>query len=286
MLPIVLVLALSSCDQTPTTLDQEAFLDQTPTPVFAMAINAFEFDYLTQTFFFTIAATSPEDSLQVQADLIVSGNILSQLVLNDQGLNNDIQLGDGNLEGNWTLPDSLSSYVDSLWTLAVTASSGSATRVDSVTLHPNRPQRPVIGLITHADTLTLVNDQLVLDTLSVQVTHPQGLDEIRDVTMLSLKPNGEYANHGQPIPLYDDGGQVVFFTFQGVDFTSGDHIAGDGTYSLLLALPPDALSGLYHWTFNAHSWLGATATMVEDSLRVLAPPGLRPAPANLLGVFQ
>ena len=106
---------------------------------------------------------------------------------------------------------------------------------------------------------------------------------------MSLKPDGEYANNGQPIPLYADGGSVVFFTFGVIDFTSGDSVANDGVYSLLLALSPNNLSGTYLWTFNARSWLGIAAIPLEDSLLVLPASGMGKLSSNfpeVSGVFK
>jgi len=280
MLLSLVLLTLYSCEQTPTTLDTEPFLEQTEPLAFTLSITAFEFDYASRNFFFAVHAVSP-DSLIVTAALSAKALASVNFSLNDQGRDADVQSQDGSLEGSWTLPDSLAAGIDSLWTLQVTALAGSDSKTVSQTLQPERPQAPVIGSIVHADTLTLDPAGIVLDTLVVTVSHPQGLDEIRDVTMMSLKPDSTWANHGQPIPLYDDGGQVVFFTFQGIDFTSGDQVAGDGKYSLLLALTADNLAGEYRWTFNSRSWQGVAADPVQDSLVVLPVPGLTAADAVL-----
>ena len=150
-------------------------------------------------------------------------------------------------------------------------------------MQPERPEPPVISNPMHLDTLTLLSDAMVLDTLRLTLEHPAGLDEIRDVSMMSLKPNGEYANGGQPIPLYDDGGTTVFYSFGGVDFTSGDSLANDGIYSLLLALTPTNLSGTYHWTFNSRTWLGIEAEPVLDSIVVLPASSLSKAQTSVSG---
>ncbi len=287
---IISVLLLINCDQVPTTLDEEPYIQGTEVNTFSVAVTAFEFDYLSQEFFISVAISSPEEISTSEAHLYLPQTInVASLSLNDDGLQGDIQVNDGSYDANWILPDSLSSYIDSLWTLEVSVSSGADLKQITQTLQPERPAPPLILSASHLDTLTLSIDGLVLDTLEVELTHPKGLDEIRDVSMMSLKPDGNYANNGQPIPLYDDGSSEVFFTFDSVDFTSGDRIANDGIYSLLLALTPTNLSGTYYWTFNARTWLGIAAEPLEDSLVVLPPPGLiksAPNTNSMLGVFQ
>ena len=272
---IILMASLIQCNQSPTTLDEEPYLRDSGETPFSLEISSFEFDYLSQQFFFSIDVTSPLEIAEVAYHLGVSSSQFTPVLLNDLGQGDDILIGDGRYDGVWTLPDSMSTFVDSLWKLeALVRDIETSDLYKAQTLQPERPAPPVIGAASHLDTLTLLTNGLVLDTLTLEVTHPAGLDEIRDVSMMSLKPDGTYANQGQPIPLYDDGGEVIFFSFQGIDFTSGDSLANDGVYSLLLALDPTNLSGVYHWTFNSRSWLGNEAIPVLDSIIVLPAGGL------------
>ena len=267
---VILIASLIQCDQFPTTLDKEPYLGNSGETTFSMGISRFEFDYHSQQFFFSVEVVSPLEIAEVAYNLDISGSPFSSGLLNDLGQGDDILIRDGRYDGSWTLPGSMSTYVDSLWTLEVTVQDDASNSLyEIVTLQPERPAPPVFGAASHLDTLTLLANDLVLDTLTLEVSHPQGLDEIRDVSMMSLKPDGTYANGGQPIPLYDDGGSVIFYSFQGIDFTSGDSLANDGVYSLLLALAPNNLSGVYHWTFNSRSWLGIEAIPVLDSIVVL-----------------
>lgn len=272
ILLILLVGSLIKCDlvPAPTTLDEVPYLGDSGETTFSMEISRFEFDYLSQQFFFSINIASPLEIDHVTASLGTPNMQTITLSLNDLGQDADILVGDGLYDGSWTLPDTMSTYGDSLWSLLVEVQDNDSNDLSEIKqLQPVRPAPPVIGAASHLDTLTLLSNGLVLDTLSLAVNHPAGLDEIRDVSMMSLKPDGTYANGGQPIPLYDDGGSVVFFSFEGIDFTSGDSLANDGIYSLLLALAPNNLSGVYHWTFNSRSWLGIEAIPVIDSIIVL-----------------
>ncbi len=290
ILTVLLVFSLTQCDLSspPTTFDEEAYVSGSDKITFSIEISQFEFDFLSQEFFFSVTVTSPVEITEVVYNMGLSGSPF--LPLNDLGQDRDILIGDGRYDGSWRLPDSMSTYMDSLWTLEVRVQNQAQDSLAEVTtLQPQRPAPPVIGAATHLDTLTLLTNGLVLDTLTLEISHPQGLDEIRDVSMMSLKPDGTYANGGQPIPLYDDGGSVVFYSFEGIDFTSGDSLANDGVYSLLLALAPNNLSGVYHWTFNSRSWLGIEAVPVLDSIIVLPAGSLSRANRQFAepgGVFK
>jgi len=289
ILLVLLIASLMRCDQAPTTLDEEPFLPDSEQTTYAVEINSFEYDFQSRLFFFSATVSSPLPISTVSAILQVDQEQYL-MILNDQGTDGDILTNDGMYDGNWILPDSLSMHIESVWTLKVSVTDENMSQIESTTSYqPQSPAPPLLGVASHLDTLTLLTNGLVLDTLSLEVSHPKGLDEIRDVSMMSLKPDGSYANRGQPIPLYDDGGSVVFYSFGGVDFTSGDSLANDGVYSLLLALAPDNLSGVYHWTFNSRTWLGIEATPVLDSLLVL-PAGSLARGYNmnveLSGVFK
>ncbi|NQT64274.1 MAG: hypothetical protein HQ556_15040 [Candidatus Marinimicrobia bacterium] len=281
---------LTTCDQSPTTLDEEPYLGDSGETTFSMEISRFEFDYLSQQFFFSVEVTSPLEIAEVVYNLGISGSLY--LSLNDLGQDDDILIGDGRYDGSWILPDSMSTYVDSLWTLEVIVEDDALNFLaEFKTLQPERPEPPAILSITHMDTLQLQPNSLVLDTLRVQVTHSKGLDEIKSVSLMSLKPDGTYANLGSPITLWDDGSRILNFYWGTWDITltSGDKVAGDGIYSLVLPLTPVDLSGTYYWTFSAKTWLGVESIPLEDSLVVLPQPGLlkpNPKVVGRMGVFQ
>lgn len=270
---ILLIASLIRCDQSPTTLDEVPFSDEQAEVVFSVEITSFEFDYQTQEFFLSVSATSPAPELFVSADLLISSVLIKTFELNDQGQGGDIQINDHAFDMGWKLPDSLGHTIDSTWTAVVQAHSNGNQLQDEATITPEIPSPPVIGTIWHRDTIRLAADSLILDTLSVEVTHPHGLDEIRDVWLLSQKPDGTWSNQGQPIHLHDDGGSIVFFNYEGIDFTSGDKVPGDGIYSLMVGFLNDQFTqvGLYQRTFYARSWFGIISEPVEDSLVLLAP---------------
>lgn len=291
-LSLLFIFMFGACDQTPTTFDDVAFKGESSENIFSAQINQFEFDYLSQRFFFSIAVSSPLEITEVTATLGVSNSPLATLNLNDLGQEADILVADGHYDGAWILPDSLSSYVDSLWNIEVRVRDiNMQETLDQDSLNPVVPAAPVIGTIWHRDTLQLVVDSLLLDTLTVEVTHPKGLDEIRDVWLMSRKPDSTWSNNKQPIHLYDDGGNVVFFNYKGVDFTSGDKIRGDGIYSLMVGFENDQFTqvGTYDRTFYARSWFGLISEPVADTLVLIAPANLSFMENNSLvrsGVFK
>ena len=256
----LVLLSLIACQQVPTTLDDQPYNPTDAETEFSADIISFDFDILSWEFFFSVIAASPDDDLEVSAVLSVDGIPIYQMALQDSGRGSDILIHDGRFDGNWILPDSLVGYIDSLWTLDVVATSGGQSRTDMSTVQPEQPVIPLIVNISHLDTLIRPTEGQIRDTIRVEIFLPQGRDSIRDVSFTSLKPDSTYANNGQPIPLYDDGGALIF---------SGDKIAGDGIYSLILPLEDDHLTGIYHWTFYARTWLGQEADPVADSLVVI-----------------
>ena len=228
--PIIFLLTLLlivGCDQAPTSLEEEPYRAPQESDELTLEIVELDFDPLGKSFFFSISATSPLSDLEVVASL-TSGSSFAYFELSDDGLGDDIIINDGIFNGNWQLPDSLDAYIDSSWTLEVEATVRAQSKLAQRQLTPVRPAPPLILSVSHADTLTLHPTAWVVDTMTVAVEHPQGLDEIRDVSLLSLKPDSTFANSGQPIPLYDDGGSEIFYSFNGIDYTSGDQQAGDG----------------------------------------------------------
>ncbi len=273
LIPLLLLMA---CDQVPTSTAPNARQETTPDAKLTLTLQVADYDFLSQELYLSLALVQPTPQVLISGTLEYGGGETRQLVLHDDGRSNDIQAADGRYDVNLDIGfsgDSAQTWA--LHLLARDTLSGASVPLDTA-LSIRHPDPPRIESVVFRDTLTLRPDSLVLDTLRVRVSPPNGLDEIRDVSMMSLKPNGEYANNGQPIPLYDDGSETVFFTFQGIDFTSGDRIAGDGEYALLLVLDPSTLTGVYGWTFNARTWLGTDAESWQDSLVVLPPPGLLP----------
>jgi len=122
--------------------------------------------------------------------------------------------------------------------------------------------RPIITSIIMPDSLTLGQIPSPDSSFLVQaaVTDSDGINDIQFVYFYSRKPDNTIGNCGYPAQLYDDGSLDIIFP---PNYRSGDIVAGDGIYSLRIALktrfknncpPPDTVDtqrGFYTFTFYA-----------------------------------
>lgn len=127
---------------------------------------------------------------------------------------------------------------------------------------------PEILFITVPDTIEVPASDLNYDTLMVSVADANGLDDISWVGYRSLKPDSGYANNGNFIYLYDDGGDSVIYDDGMITITSGDSAEGDGIYSYVLVVYPNVVTGTYHWTFQASDLNGAMSDTVHQKVIV------------------
>ncbi len=97
---------------------------------------------------------------------------------------------------------------------------------------------PVISNLVAPDTAT-IGDQKTLIFLSVDVSDSNGLSDVKSVYFNSFLPPDGRASKSNPFKMYDNGG-------------NGDQVAHDGTYSLIIELPPSGVTkGVYRWEFQA-----------------------------------
>ncbi len=280
-------LLLVSCDTVPTTLDEERYQPSIDTEEVEFDLNVFDFDFLTREVFVSIGTSGLHPDTMITVNFSRGPAFTDTLlILTDDGQAGDILVADGNYDKGFALPDTFNADIDTVWTIDVLVSGEDSK---SYEYEPEIPAAPVLVSIVHPDTLYRPASGLNIDTLFIEVSHPGGLDEVKDVSMMSLKPSGEYANNGQPIFLFDDGSSTVFFEIGEYVLTSGDHIANDGVYATLLPLDPGAEIGAYTWTFSARTWMGTTAEVVVDTVYVLQQPGallLGPELSAAVGVFK
>lgn len=123
---------------------------------------------------------------------------------------------------------------------------------------------PNLDWIQAPDTLSLPITGILTDTIRVKVTDADGLEDIKWVGFTSLKPDGTYANKGNPIYLYDDGGEKILY--EPYNLTSGDSVKGDGIYSYVLLLDPSVTPGSYLWTFRAQDVSNAYSNTITHTL--------------------
>ena len=270
------LLLLVACDQVPTSMDGEPLEPISAATQLALDLEAVDFDFLTETLFLSLAVEGGDTSTLVTTTFIRGNANPAEFLLNDLGQDHDILAGDGQYDLNLTLSPAFDTLTDTLWTFILTAQDGQSG--DTANLQeqyrPQVPHVPLIEQIVFKDTVQLISDSLVFDTLLVTVSHPDGLDEIRDVTIKNLATGNSDA-------LYDDGGLVEHPLDGGEFFTSGDRVAGDGEYTFIFAIydyyPPDT----YSWQVNARNWLGwfAEPDTIHLTLLEAESPGLDRVPS-------
>ena len=192
------------------------------------------------------------------------------VLLYDTGVQGDILSEDGRYSREVTLSslnNSLSYGDTGTVYLKVMATYGTkiVTEIDSFSLGNIMPK---IDSLIVPDTLTLPVSDFAFDTLRVMVSDPDGLDDIKWVAYKSLKPDGTYANNGNYIYLYDDGGEVILYESDLITLTSGDAVKDDGTYAYVIFYDNSTPTGMYVWTFQAQDWGGNFSPIVSKTVVV------------------
>ena len=103
------------------------------------------------------------------------------------------------------------------------------------------------------DTLVLPNTGFITDSVRIHVSDPDGVEDVSQVWFLSLMPNGEYANAGNPFYLQND---------------------GNGIFSLAFMLSSEAQLGTYEWTFTAQDVSGNLSEPAIHYLEIVQPTGV------------
>ena len=178
------------------------------------------------------------------------------ILKNDQVYSKKITIQD--LNNTLTYTDTGTVYLN---VIAMYFDSTSYSLIDSFSLGNIIPR---IEWIQAPDTLLVPGTGIETDTIKVKVTDADGLGDIKWVGFTSLKPDGKYANKGNPIYLYDDGGGVILY--EPYNLTSGDSVEGDGIYSYVLLLDPSVSTGNYIWTFRAQDVSNAYSNTITHLL--------------------
>ena len=77
-----------------------------------------------------------------------------------------------------------------------------------------------------------------------------------------------YANNGNYIYLYDDGGEVILYESDLITLTSGDAVKDDGTYAYVIFYDNSTPTGMYVWTFQAQDWGGNFSPIISRTVVV------------------
>jgi len=100
-----------------------------------------------------------------------------------------------------------------------------------------------------------------IDSIFVSVYDPNGLNDIRSCYLMFQKPDGSYANNGEPIYLFDDGNKSEN------NISIWDQTANDGVFSRLITIGNENPLGKYYATFYLNDWAGLF-TFRSDSVVV------------------
>ena len=117
---------------------------------------------------------------------------------------------------------------------------------------------PVIEAVDAPDSLQRFPGYIVIDTIRVTVSDPQGPGDIWKVFFRSYKPDG-YEAGNSPVNMADDGDIQ----------TSGDAIAGDGIYSVIIQLPDNTNPGTYTFIFEARDKSNSKSNRIVHPLVVI-----------------
>ncbi|MBR9976530.1 MAG: hypothetical protein KFH87_00455 [Bacteroidetes bacterium] len=120
-------------------------------------------------------------------------------------------------------------------------------------LFGNRP--PEIVTVNAPDTVDLQAETIYI-RMSAEVRDESGLADIKQVFFNSFLPDGRPSS-GNPFTLRDDGNPG-----------SGDDIAGDGIFSIIVQMPPATPHGEYRFEFRAIDYSNLTSNVVIHKLIV------------------
>ncbi len=124
----------------------------------------------------------------------------------------------------------------------------------------NKP--PVISDLQALATVSLPQVGAIAIPISIKVTDENGLSDIQTVQFTSYLPSGQQSSSG-PIQMFDDGSLVDLG-----GYSSGDAIAGDGTYTRTIQLPAGALKGPYTFKYVAIDKSRDSSNVISQTLTV------------------
>ena len=97
-----------------------------------------------------------------------------------------------------------------------------------------------------------------IDSIFVNVFDPNGLDDIRSCYLIFQKPDGSYANNGDPIYLFDDGNK------SDDNISIWDRAANDGIFSRLITIGYENPLGKYYANFYVNDWSGLFTSLIDS----------------------
>jgi len=185
------------------------------------------------------------------------------LTLYDDGTNGDILMGDG-LHGLKIVNDSTNItnilgddsghvYMD----FVATYKTETVTVSDSFRIGNIIPRFLSISFPDSMPHPTEPN-YYAIDSIFVSVFDPYGLKDIRSCYLMLKKPDGSFANNGQPIYLKDDGVK------SSENISIWDSKANDGIFTRLITIGYENPLGKYYGIFYLYDWGGLSSTHMDS----------------------
>lgn len=174
--------------------------------------------------------------------------------LRDDGTSGDVQAGDNIFSFHGDMKETLRSmghYSVRFQAEDVGGLMSHPIVMDFYVLRDNGP--PVLSNLVAPDEVSRSSSPSIL--LTVQVTDPQGLSDVKSVYFNTTKPDGSPSS-GNPFSLFDDG-------------TAGDVSPGDGIYSLTIYITSQNDLGNYRFDFLAEDYAGAVSDTLQHIIRVV-----------------
>jgi hypothetical protein len=114
---------------------------------------------------------------------------------------------------------------------------------------------PLLSNLNVQDTIKVADPKSVI-LMTVEVSDPNGLDDIKSVYFTVFRPDG--TSSGNKTQMFDDG-----------DFeTDGDLKKGDSTFSILVEITPSNAKGTYRFDFQAVDLGGALSEIISHNIVV------------------
>lgn len=136
---------------------------------------------------------------------------------------------------------------------------GVQTKTDSFTV---TNFGPTILSVSMPDTMRLPGpDSLTVSPMIVEVTDPNGIEDVQTVYLMFQKPDGTFSS-GSPISLYDDGKTVS-------ELYLWDETALDGKFSRLITIDHNNPVGTYHAIFYARDYSGIVSDPFTRDLEII-----------------
>jgi hypothetical protein len=266
---ICVALALAGCDKNPLgTIESQGHppevsgVSLTPNVVRIDSITpANGLYHLRMSLFANVTDADGAANIQsVQADIVdPTGNHIAVADLHDDGTAPDAVRGDGLYSARLDVPIS-NSLVGRFYPY-VTATDGSGLQSNSVStsfLVFRRNSIPKIFNLLAPDTVQAEPGSTVAIPMSVAASDSDGLADIKEVYFRSLDSRDPNAH----FQLLDDGG--------GSNGTSGDKVAGDGIFSVVIGFNAASSTGssTYRFVFQARDATGDTSNSIFHTLHI------------------